>query len=890
MIPGGLRLAATGVLVAGATLLAAATLLPIGGPVHTVDRDDVRLARARLREAEQRHGADALPVVEELSRLQALLQDGEEGIALARRALAITEAHLGPEDERTATRLEDLAWWLWLSRDYKEERSVVERALRIRERAQPPDQLKLAFDLHLLADICYVETDYGCALQLRERAAPLWERACGPRSDCVAVNLLRLARVEQQLGHRERVLDLTSRAVDIYEEILPVRDVHLRFQRSLNLLGRALLDTGDLDGAERVLQRARSIWQVSGESHRIDTAEVLRTLGRLADTRGDLPGAIALFRQVAEIRSAVLGPRHPLVGLTYTELGALERRNGELSAARASLARAQDLLEKNEQRARPTWAKLLMEQALLDGDEGRLGIALGEALDGERISRDHFRATVVGLSERDALDQARERIAGLGPAWFWGSELERRGALDDTAASRLLDEAIRSRALVLDTLASRQRTLALHHDEEIAKRVEVLRAASQQLAGELVEGSREGVAQAQAEADRAERALAERSRSYRDGLARGEPGLLEVRAALPPRSALVSYFRHENEGGAYVATVLLPGDAPPRVIPLGSAASIDQAVKLWRDLVSSDPRVGGEGSGERAYRASARRLAELIWDPVAPFLEDADRVLVVPDGALHDVSLATLVPSGGGYLVDADLSFHYLTAERDLVGGDETVGVASGLLAVGDPAYGTRFAPLPGSRLEVLDVAGRWGAPTTILLGRDAQESAFKDLAPSFGVLHVATHAFFRLREGSDESPLRVTGLALSGGADASDPDDGILTAEEVALLDLRAVRWAVLSGCATGRGALEPGEGVLGLRRAFQLAGVRTLIVSLWPIEDEATRHWMRALYTARRSGASTVDAVSAAVRAALQEQRRRGGTTHPYFWGGFVSIGDWR
>jgi CHAT domain-containing protein len=111
-----------------------------------------------------------------------------------------------------------------------------------------------------------------------------------------------------------------------------------------------------------------------------------------------------------------------------------------------------------------------------------------------------------------------------------------------------------------------------------------------------------------------------------------------------------------------------------------------------------------------------------------------------------------------------------------------------------------------------------------------------------------------------------------------------------VALLDLRAVRWAVLSACGTGQGVVEPGEGVLGLRRAFQIAGARTLIVSLWPVEDDATRHWMRALYDARRAGATTVSAVHDAMRGALEEQRRTGGTTHPYFWGGFVSIGDWR
>jgi CHAT domain-containing protein len=197
-----------------------------------------------------------------------------------------------------------------------------------------------------------------------------------------------------------------------------------------------------------------------------------------------------------------------------------------------------------------------------------------------------------------------------------------------------------------------------------------------------------------------------------------------------------------------------------------------------------------------------------------------------------------------------------------------------------------------------IEVASFWSARerTTLLAGDDASETSFKSLAPSFRVLHVATHAFFQSGARPGGNPLRIAGLAMSGANrdplrdDASDADDGILTAEEIALLDLRGVEWAVLSACGTGQGVLEPGEGILGLRRAFQIAGARTLVVSLWPVEDDATRYWMRALYTSRRAGATTIDAVRAASLGVLEEQRRTGGTTHPYFWGGFVSIGDWR
>src|SRR5579871_238040 len=77
--------------------------------------------------------------------------------------------------------------------------------------------------------------------------------------------------------------------------------------------------------------------------------------------------------------------------------------------------------------------------------------------------------------------------------------------------------------------------------------------------------------------------------------------------------------------------------------------------------------------------------------------------------------------------------------------------------------------------------------------------------------------------------------------------EDGILTAEEAALLDLEGTEWVVLSGCDTGIGEIKAGEGVLGLRRAFQEAGARTVITSLWPVEDEEVRAWMTSLYRIR-------------------------------------------
>jgi CHAT domain-containing protein len=235
-----------------------------------------------------------------------------------------------------------------------------------------------------------------------------------------------------------------------------------------------------------------------------------------------------------------------------------------------------------------------------------------------------------------------------------------------------------------------------------------------------------------------------------------------------------------------------------------------------------------------------------------------------------------------------------------------------------------RFDPLPATAREVAEIGSLWRNATrqrsgrsttgavTELGGAGASELAFKTQSPGKRVLHLATHGFFldglcaparstavapsiAVEMTAYEHPLLVSGLVLAGAnqrsqAGASD-EDGILTAEEIAGLDLDGVEWAVLSACSTGLGEIKAREGVFGLRRAFQIAGVRTVIMSLWQVDDESTRQWMRALYQRRfTANRSTTDAVRDASLTLLGTRRAEGQNTHPFYWAGFVAAGDWK
>jgi len=250
---------------------------------------------------------------------------------------------------------------------------------------------------------------------------------------------------------------------------------------------------------------------------------------------------------------------------------------------------------------------------------------------------------------------------------------------------------------------------------------------------------------------------------------------------------------------------------------------------------------------------------------------------------------------------------------------------------------------LPGARAEVEDIARAWsaahpGEPVTSLLGPEGTERAFKADAHGRAVLHLATHGIVwgdscapvyegtrgvggvgplpsgtakappraadaARRPGAPARPAATSGpspwsgrrvwLALAGAnharAGAADENDGLLTADEVVTLDLTDADWVVLSACQSGIGAHWPLEGSSGMRRAFRLAGARTVIASQWAIADESTREWMRALYAARTSPeVSAARAMTAASRAVLEARRRAGRDTHPFYWAAFTASGE--
>jgi CHAT domain-containing protein len=225
------------------------------------------------------------------------------------------------------------------------------------------------------------------------------------------------------------------------------------------------------------------------------------------------------------------------------------------------------------------------------------------------------------------------------------------------------------------------------------------------------------------------------------------------------------------------------------------------------------------------------------------------------------------------------------------------------------------FEPLPGTAEEATEISQE--IPNAIVLtGTEATENALK-LMQSPRILHIATHGFF-LRDTatpeqntspfssgglgqsnpnrSDAStqpmsnigdPLLRSGLALAGfNTRNSGTEDGILTALEAASLDLSGTQLVVLSACETGVGEATNGEGVYGLRRAFVMAGAETQILSLWRVDDLATKDLMVGYYELLQTNEGRSAALREVQLAFLDNPDYR----HPYYWAAFIPSGDWQ
>jgi len=796
-------------------------------------------------------------------------------------SIGLTEAVDGPDSLRLSEPINDLARVYIEHGRYKEGQDILMRLLKLQDRklgSKNPATAETGIGLgHIFLDTGYCEAAYAMFKVVKTMLETAGE-----------VDSPRFADATEGLGGAATCLQKYDEAQHAYERVLAIRErllvpEHVSIVETLLALSRLLRFRHAYDQAESFLKRALAVERSRVNPEPQQLIEVLKESGLLLmEGRHDFGGAHRVLAEALE-RQEKLNPTGlvPVLDL----LAVAEWGEGDLSGSIQTMSR------------------------VIDGNE--------KAID-SGLQLNPFAG--IGVDYEILRPQTFNTYQAISLALTAGGDnLGRRTALLSI---------LRGKARILELSAEGARVLRQHlPPTRFEQFLESMRGEAQVefegLAGDL---SAEESATRMKPFEDIAAGLRDEARTWASGSPTTAVSIEKVAAALPPDGALVELASFvplvpasDTVCPAHYAAFVLHPDARIDQVDLGEVDPIDaDAAKLRAAL--ADP--------SRDPKDAARALDEHVMRPIRGFLSSAHHLFMAPDGALSLVPFGALLDEQGEYLLRRYV-FTSLTTGRELLRiAAPAEPSPSGPVVVADPDFGDAaaaairtptgkgsrsvallaravFPPLPGTRREGEAVAAALGVKP--LAGAQATDAAIQALhGPR--ILHMATHGFF-VHDERSSAPVSVSrGLRLDQAGGSAPPpaadadamyrsalvlaganlhrpeDDGILTAAEVAWLDLKGTELVVLSACETGLGETWASGGVYGLQQALLKAGARSFVMSLWKVSDQATGDLMVDFYNRLLAGESRADALrSAQLRIAASP-----GRAHPYYWATFVQYGD--
>ncbi len=832
--------------------------------------------------------------------------------------------------------LSDLAALYYQAEEYKTARSYAEESIALAEKVKDgneppgvwPDEYGVAGALSILGALSRQEGGYAQAIEHLQKSIALYQHLNGETLKFgfyLADNFTELGRVYSAMGDNVQAFSCLNRALDIAKK-LPQRDI---LANALNSAGVLYLEQEDYEKASDHLRQSLQIYQEL--NNQTESARVLLNLGVTDQRRGNFDQALESFRK--SLNQAEAASDKDLMMAAGEGLGVVYREKKDYAAALEVLDRSLSLA--NEVGDQTRTAEILWRKAEVKYETGSFAESAALSEEAHQIARrlrlpklSYLTATALGrayLGQKkvdqafQTLSQAIEQVEAMRDHVI-GQEQERQLFFENkvSAYHLLIDLLVaqnksndalvyaeRAKGRVLLDVMSKgkaQITEALTREErEEEQRLNLkIVALNNELREErlkpFTEDAKVSWLSEQLDAARLQYA------SFQNVLQAAHPELRIKSGRLPllsinhlndlapgNRTTFLEYVVTKDQTHIFVIAT------PPRgrgvrlkTITIGaSEKKLAMLVNEFRQSITGRHPV---------FSAFARELYDLLIKPAEPYLHGVNALRIIPDGILWDVPFQALQAANGRYLLE-DYAVSYapsLSVLREIKRSNEARSKPS-LLAFGNPLAGMEtvkqlqevrrgegFKPLPEAENEVSSVARIYGADRSrVFVGRDAEEKQFKLLASNYSAIHFATHGVLDNRQ-----PLYSYLLLANSGV--SDKEDGLLETREIMNLNLRA-DLVVLSACETARGRIGAGEGVIGMSWAFFVAGCRTTVVSQWEVDSASTAELMVGFFqrlkgAAGKSGTTKSNALRLAALKLMKSPRYQ----HPYYWAGFVVVGN--
>jgi CHAT domain-containing protein/tetratricopeptide (TPR) repeat protein len=808
---------------------------------------------------------------------------------------------------------------------YSRASRTLQSALEIIEKASDPNSPEFVTAMISLGSLYVYQGKYPEAEEAFDYALSEITRD----DDAYPAVINNQATVYQQLGQLER-------AEKVFQELQALDSIdigtsHPNFAVTLSNIGLVYTDLGKYDKAEKVIKRALDIQKKNNEAKTASYARKLNNLARVYRIAGTPEKAIPLHEQALAIFRKQLGENSPEFATTSFNLGVANWKIGKKDVALKYLKTAASIRGSRLGKRHPKYAESLQKLAEFQWEQKQLKEARQSF---GTVFENFYHQVESAFPVLTEEEKAKFYYNNIKPGFekYYSFALE-YSKTDPSILADVFNHQINSKAAIMYATEKVKQAIQDSKDTLLIREYEHWQSQKEMIAKLYSQNERpEKIDSLQRLADRLEKELTRKSSVFANQIGRKRIAWTDIQSALKENEAVVEIIRFKSYSPepsgkfkddvtyAFLFVTKKTKSQPDLVVLANGLEMENKLLTFYRNNIK--------------FMMDDTRSYSFLVKPIADYLEknQIKKLYLSPDGVYNQVNINTIRnPTTNKFVID-EYNLQLVTNSRDILekkklksnsqsslligfpkftmsqsavttgeatravtrGGNLSRGLRGGLLRQlrGDAG----IAVLPGTQVEINQIAKLSPNPE-VFMEDMASEGLIKQVISPM-VLHIATHGYFLEEDDqsiSDDktnyvpSPLLKSGIILAGAEDFlktgvpvnDEGDDGVLTAYEAMNLNLEDTELVVLSACETGLGVVKNGEGVYGLQRAFRMAGAKTLIMSLWQVDDAATQQLMSLFYTERAKTSDPHEAFRAA-QMKLKEKY-----AHPFYWGAFVIVG---
>jgi CHAT domain-containing protein len=846
----------------------------------------------------------------------------------------IREKVLGREHPSYATSCSNLAVLYYNQGLYSKAEPLYVEAKNIREKVLGKEHPDYATTCNNLAALYEKQGLYSKAEPLYVEAKNIVEKVLGKEHPSYATSCNNLAGLYEKQGLYSKAEPLLVEAKNIRARALGKE--HPDYAISCNNLGLFYKNQGLYSRAEPLYLEAKNIKEKALGKEHPSYAMSCNNLAELYRTQGLYSKAEPLYTEARNIYAKVLGKEHPSYATSCNNLAALYESQGLYSKAEPLLVEAKNIRAKVLGKEHPDYASSCNNLADLYEKQGFYSKAEPIYLEALSGSLAQIENNFSHLSEKE---KALFYKSFAYHFEIFNSFSLKRYSENPAILSHTYNNQLATKALLFNTSAKIKERILSSKDQNLINLYASWKAKREYLAKvyqmSLAEKEKKGINQTQleAEANELEKQLSSKSELFATAHDKRRYTWQDVQKQLKKGEVAVEmirtryYDRKWTDSVVYIALIVKPETKNyPEMVVLAHGKSLEQGdIHYYRNCIKF----------KRADKFSYNKF----WKPLRDKIGTAKKVYFSADGVYHQLNLLTLQNPETSKYVSEETNIQLVSNTKDLVLFNKPKKLQKNfkeyeLHLFGFPDYGNKtnstntdrstfaiqldttqrffdarggISLLPGTKTEVENIgnfAKSQKLKTFIYTGKQASEENLKKLSNP-DVLHIATHGFFladvptttnkddkmtgQSREVQIENPLLRCGLLLADAQEGlkngeqEGKENGVLTAQEAMNLNLDNTDLVVMSACETGLGEIVNGEGVFGLQRAFQTAGAKTVLMSLWKVDDAATQEMMSLFHENLLVKKLPKREAFTQAQNKLKEKYRS-----PYYWGAFVMVGE--